>query len=60
MNNSLKAHYRQNMKIVVNLLKVFGRTDPEAAIRTLNDLTGRLLSEIRKSQPDSRDPEVTP
>ena len=60
MNNSMKGQYRQNMKIVVNLLKVFGRTDPEAASRALSDLTMNLLADIRKNQPDSIDPEVTP
>ena len=58
MNNTIQAQYRQNMKVVVNLLKVFGKTDPQAAAQALRYLTMNLLADIRKSQPCGRDAEV--
>ncbi len=59
MNNSLKAQqYKQNLKVVMGLLKLYGKTDPEAATRSLNGMTMNLLAEIRKSQPCGRDSEV--
>ncbi len=59
MNNSLKAQqYKQNLKVVMGLLKLYGKTDPEAATRSLNAMTVDLLAAIRNNQPNSIDAEV--
>ena len=43
--------YNQKVEILKSLLKVFGRLDPPAAARTLEDMTTGLLAEIQEAHP---------
>ena len=44
--------FTQDIQVMVGLLKGFGKLDPEAAARILDDLTVRLVAEVKRNRPD--------
>jgi len=39
--------HNQRIRTLIDLLKLFGKLDPGAAAKTLNDLTEELVAEVR-------------
>ena len=40
--------YTQAIRVLVGLLKCYGKLDPEATVRTLREISERLAADIRK------------
>ena len=53
MQESISTNrYKKDVNVLRNLLRCYGKLDPEAAARTLRGLTERLVTEIRQGHPD--------
>jgi len=59
MGHYLKGKtYGQRIKVLVDLLKLYGRLNPNAATRSIQDMTVGLVAEIRQGHPDCAMQEV--
>lgn len=43
--------YRQRVKVLVDLLHLFGRLNPDAATKSVQSMAERLTAEIRQGHP---------
>jgi len=50
-NHSRPRTHNQRIRTLIDLLKLYGKLDPRAAVKTLNDLTEGLVAEIRRGHP---------